>query len=161
MKVITPRGSGSDYALKRSPPQTPTGPGVWSVAEDCFEHGTMRRSRCDQPSATVVSDLDEHPSPVEIAHRPTDQIGALETRDQPRQRALAEMGGVGKLLHPVVVLAAFDHVIEDLELTRAEVVLVQLALQRRPSRSVLREQVTPCPQHGRFVHDLEGTMHEH
>ena len=77
------------------------------------------------------------------AHGADDEAVGLQARDDARERALAQIDGVGEVLHPALVLLARREALEDLVLADAQAVLVQRALQSGRRSRMAVEQVAP------------------
>ena len=113
--------------------------------------------------AAFLGEADVDPASIHVTHGTRDQPVALEAGDDPRERALAEVGRLRELLHTVELLAALDQAVEHLELAYTQpMTLAQLSLQRAPGRCMAPEQLAPGFDEGALSwHEPELTMHRH
>ena len=89
-----------------------------------------------------------------------DEAVGLQARDDARERALAQVDGLGQVLHPALVLLARREALEDLVLADAQAVLVQRALQRGRRPRVAVEQVAPgVDEAGVVLRVVHGAPH--
>jgi hypothetical protein len=93
---------------------------------------------------SLVGKTDEHTPPVDVAHRASDEPVPLEPRDDAGEGALAEIRGVGQLLHTLLHSVLFHQALEHLELAHAQSVsLTELALQGTPGPGMAFEEFPP------------------
>ncbi len=97
-------------------------------------------------AAALAGDRDVDAAPVKVAEAALDQAVLLEPADQPRQRALAQVYGIGELLDPELVVRALGKALEHLEVADAQTMpLAKLPVQRaRDDGMVCRECAPGC-----------------
>ena len=75
--------------------------------------------------------------------RAHDEAVGLQAGDDARERALAQVHGLGQVLHAALVLLARREALEDLVLADTQAVLVERALERGGRPRVAVEQLAP------------------
>jgi len=111
------------------------------------EHGPLQGEYLGVQVTALPGEGDPDPAAVLLADGALDQAVLLQTSDEPRQRALAEMDPARDVLHPAV-LAGLRHGargedVQDLEVTGSEAVRVQGAVDLAHRARVHREDVPP------------------
>ena len=82
-----------------------------------------------------------------------DEAVGLEPRDDAREGALAQVHGLGQLLHPALLRVARGEALEHLVLADAQAVLVERALERGGRPRVAVEQLAPDLDEAVFLGD--------
>ena len=103
------------------------------------------------PSPAVLGEADVDTAAVVVAQRALDQAVLFKPADHPGQGALAQVHGLGQLLHPELVFGVLGEALQHLELGDPEAVpFAQVMFQGRAHRRVARHERAPLADQLRY-----------
>jgi len=107
------------------------------------EDAAMNRGRLGVLRPAGVGQAYKDAAAIVRTQRPRGQTIALQPADHSGERALAQVHGVGELLHAVRVVVGLGQSIQHLEVADAKLVLMQFALKGAGNDGVVGKQLTP------------------
>jgi len=112
------------------------------------EHAAVRRRRLGMPLPASRGERDVDAAPVLAAQAALDKPMPLQPVDQPGQRALAQVHGVGQFLGTEVTVPSLREAVKNLELADTEPVpLTQFVLERGTCRRMAGRDGPPDGYH--------------